>query len=167
MSINRTGLALAAVLMFSPAAAMAEEFPLQVSVEAFVPSPNGLQVSPVGDWAGITQNMFWDIATQKLKPIQQQVDLKSGLGAINAYLTADANLTSAANTIKMTVSVAGKPLALGSAAAVEVATANEAANSKRAAVEIVAAAAPNTGYAQGNYQGNVFMMFESAAPTTP
>ena len=165
MTINRTGLALAAALMFSPAAAMAEEFPLQVTVEAFVPSPNGLQISPVGDWAGITQNMRWNLATQTLDPINQQLDMKSGLGAITAYLTTDATLASAANTIAMNVSVAGKPLAVGSAAAVEVASAAEALASKRAAVEIVAAAAPTGGYKQGNYQGNVFMMFESVAPT--
>lgn len=164
MSIKRTAIALAAALMLSPAAAMAEEFPLQVTVEAFVPAPGGLQVSPVGDWAGVTQEMRWNLATQKLDPIQQQVDIKSGLGAITAYLTTDAVLASAANTINLTVSVAGKVLPVGSATPAEVATVAEALASKRAAVEIVAAAAPAGGYAQGNYQGNVFMMFESVAP---
>lgn len=164
MSINRTALALAATLMFSPAAAMAEEFPLQVTVEAFVPSPAGLQVTPVGDWAGVTQTMGWNLATQTLDPINQQLDMKSGLGAITAYLTTTATLASAANTIAMNVSVAGQQLAVGSSAAVEVASADEALASKRAAVEIAAAAAPDGGYVQGNYQGNVFMMFESVVP---
>lgn len=165
MTIKRTGLALAAALMFSPAAAMAEEFPLQVTVEAFVPSPTGLQITPVGDWAGVTQSMGWNLATQTLNPINQQLDMKSDLGAITAYLTTDATLASAANIINLTVSVAGKELKVGAAAAEEVASQTEAAASKRAAVEIVAAAAPTGGYKQGNYQGNVFMMFESVAPT--
>lgn len=164
MSIKRTAIALAAALMLSPAAAMAEEFPLQVTVEAFVPSPTGLQISPVGDWAGVTQEMRWNLASSKLEPIQQQIDVKSGLGAITAYLTTEAVLASAANTIALAVNVAGQELKVGSAAAVEIASEAEAAASKRAAVEIVAAAAPTGGYAQGNYQGNVFMMFESVAP---
>ncbi|MEN5203155.1 CS1 type fimbrial major subunit [Stenotrophomonas sp. TWI700] len=164
MLIKRTSIAVAAAMMLSPAAAMADEFPLQVTVEAFVPAPGGLQISPVGDWAGITQEMTWDMSAQKLRPIQQQIDVKSGLGAISAYLTADPVLASAANTIKLTVDVAGKTLAVGSAGAVEIASTAEALASKRAAVEIIAAAAPNGGYAQGNYQGNVFMMFESVAP---
>lgn len=164
MSIKPTVIALGTVLMLSPAAAMAEEFPLQVTVEAFVPAPGGLQVSPVGDWAGVTQEMRWDLASQKLSPIQQQIDVKSGLGAISAYLTTDAVLASAANTIDMSVTVAGKTLVVGSAGAVEIASAAEALASKRAAVEISPAAAPGGGYVQGNYQGNVFMMFESVAP---
>ena len=164
MSIKRTAIALAAALMLSPAAAMAEEFPLQVTVEAFVPAPGGLQISPVGDWAGVTQEMRWNLASSRLDPIQQQIDIKSGLGAITAYLTTDAVLASAANTINLSVNVAGKTLVVGSAGAVEIASVAEALASKRAAVEIVAAAAPTGGYAQGNYQGNVFMMFESVAP---
>jgi hypothetical protein len=166
MTLKTTLLAAAAVLILTPAAAMAaaEQFPLQVTVEAVVPSSTGLQISPVGDWPGQTQSMRWNIATQRLDPIQQQVDMKSGLGAINAYLTADAMLTSAGNAIDLTVNVAGEDLLVGAANAVEVATSTEAAASKRAAVSISAAAADEAGYAHGNYQGNVFMMFESGTP---
>lgn len=166
MSFKTTVLAAAAALILTPAAAMAatEQFPIQVTVEAVVPSATGLQISPVGDWAGQTQNMRWNIATQRLDPIQQQVDMKSGLGAINAYLTTEAMLTSAGNAIDLTVAVAGQDLQVGAANAVEVATPTEAAASKRAAVAITAADAGEEGYAHGNYQGNVFMMFESGTP---
>lgn len=164
MNFKTTTLAAVAALILSPAVAMAEEFPLQVTVEAIVPAPGGLQISPVGDWAGQTQNMRWNLATQRLDPIQQQIDMKSGLGAITAYLTTDAVLTNAANSIALTVSVAGQALKVGATDAVEVASQTEAAASKRAAVAIVAAAPTGPGYAQGNYQGNVFMMFESVAP---
>jgi len=166
MNLKNTVLAAAAALILTPAAAMAatEQFPLQVTVEAVVPSATGLQISPVGNWAGQTQNMRWNIATQRLDPIQQQVYMKSGLGAINAYLTTDAMLTSAGNKIDLTVNVAGQDLLVGAANAVEVATTLEAAASKRAAVAITAAAPAGEGYAHGNYQGNVFMMFESGTP---
>lgn len=158
--------AAAAAMMLAPAAAFAatEQYPLQVTVEATVPSATGLQISPVGDWAGQTQTMRWNIATQRLDPIQQQVDMKSGLGAIQAYLSTEAMLTSAGNAIDLTVNVAGKNLQVGPGNAVEVATATEAAGSKRAAVAITAAAAGGGGYVHGSYQGNVFMMFESGTP---
>jgi hypothetical protein len=166
MTKKTTLLAAVAALILTPVAAIAatEQFPLQVTVEAVVPSATGLQISPVGDWAGQTQSMRWNIATQRLDSIQQQVDMKSGLGAINAYLTTDAMLTSAGNAIDLTVSVAGQDLQVGASNAVEVATPVEAAASKRAALAIVAADADAGGYAHGNYQGNVFMMFESGTP---
>jgi len=166
MTFKTSLLAAAAALILTPAAAMAavEQFPLQVTVEASVPSATGLQISPVGNWAGQTQNMRWNIATQRLDPIQQQVDMKSGPGAINAYLTTEALLTSAGNAIGLTVAVAGQDLQVGAANAVEVATAVEAAASKRAAVAITADAGGEDGYVHGNYQGNVFMMFESGTP---
>ncbi|WP_312328593.1 CS1 type fimbrial major subunit [Stenotrophomonas sp.] len=166
MNLKSTVLAAAAALILTPAAAMAatEQFPIQVTVEATVPSSTGLQISPVGDWAGQTQQMRWNIATQSLAPIQQQVDMKSGLGAINAYLTTEAMLTSAGNAIDLAVNVAGQELKVGAGNAVEVATSTEAAASKRAAVAITAAAPTGDGYVHGTYQGNVFMMFESGTP---
>jgi hypothetical protein len=166
MNLKTTVLAAAAALILTPAAAMAatEQFPIQVTVEATVPSANGLQISPVGDWAGQTQQMRWNIATQSLAPIQQQVDMKSGLGAINAYLTTEAMLTSAGNAIDLAVNVAGQELKVGAGNAVEVATSTEAAASKRAQVAITATPATGDGYVHGTYQGNVFMMFESGTP---
>lgn len=166
MNLKTTVLAAAAALILTPAAAMAatEQFPIQVTVEAVVPSSAGLQISPVGDWAGQAQSMRWNIATETLDPIQQQIDMKSGLGAINAYLTTEALLTSAGNAIDLTVAVAGQDLQVGAANAVEVATPTEAAASKRAAVAITAAAPTGDGYVHGSYQGNVFMMFESGTP---
>jgi len=166
MNFKTTILAAAAALILTPTAATAatEQFPLQVTVEATVPSATGLQISPVGDWAGMTQAMRWNIATQRLEPIQQQIDMKSGLGAIEAYLTTDAILTSGGNNIGLTVAVAGQDLAVGAANSVEVATQAEAAASKRAAVTITAAAPGGAQYAHGTYQGNVFMMFESGTP---
>lgn len=166
MSIKTLSVAAVAALCLGPAVALAavEQFPLQVSVEAVVPSPTGLQISPVGDWAGRVQSMRWNLATERLDPIRQQLDMRSGLGPILAYLSSEALLTSAGNQIGLSVSVAGEQLRVGAAAATRVATATEAAASKRAAVEILAADPGAGGYAQGNYQGNVFLMFESGTP---
>ncbi len=150
------------VLLLAPGAASAEQFPLQVTVEAVVPTPTGLQISPVGDWAGQVQVMPWNINTQALEPIQQQIDMKSGLGAINAYLTTDAILSSGGDNIGLNVAVAGKPLAVGPASAVEVATTTESAAGKRADVAI--SAVTPAAYVPGVYQGSVFLMFESSAP---
>ena len=157
---------LGCALLMAPLGALAavEQHPLQVTVEAIVPSPTGLQISPVGDWAGRVQSMRWNIATERLDPIRQQLDMKSGLGEIVAYLSSEAVLTSAGNSIGLTVSVAGQQLGVGAAGATQVASATEAAASKRAAVEIAAAAPAQGGYAQGAYQGSVFMMFESGTP---
>lgn len=153
--------ALSALLML-PAVSFAEQFPMQVTVEAVVPTATGLQISPVGDWAGQVQVMPWNINTQALDPIQQQIDMKSGLGAINAYLITDAILSSGGDNIGLNVAVAGKPLAVGPASAVEVATTTESAAGKRADVAI-SAVAPDA-YVSGVYQGSVFLMFESSAP---
>jgi hypothetical protein len=149
-------------LLMSPAVSLAEQFPMQVTVEAVVPSATGLQISPVGDWAGQVQVMPWNINTQALEPIQQQIDMRSGLGAINAYLTTDAILSSGGDNIGLNVAVAGKPLAVGPASAVEVATTTESAAGKRADVAISAVAPAS--YVPGVYQGSVFLMFESSAP---
>lgn len=164
MRIKHTLLASLAATLLSPAIALAEQHNLQVSVEAQVPSPDGLQISPVGDWAGVTQRMNWNIATQTLDPIQRQLNMKSGLGEIKAYLTDAALLTSGANSIEMNVSVHGKALTVGPTTPAVILTDVEAAAGRQVDVRIAAAAAPVGGYVAGTYQGNVFMMFESVAP---
>ncbi|HIE5355103.1 TPA: CS1 type fimbrial major subunit [Stenotrophomonas maltophilia] len=165
MNLKSIAAAALATLILSPAVASAdpEQFPLQINVTATVPTSTGLQISPVGDWAGETQDLPWNMTTQRLEPVQKQIDMKSGLGAITAHLAYDAKLAADAGEMPMTVSVAGKALAVGPAAAVEVATEVEAAAGKRALVSI--AAAPVGGeYLQGNYSGTVSMMFESRSP---
>lgn len=159
MNLKKVLLSTAAALVIAPAASFAADFPVTVSVEAIIPAADGLQITPVGGWDAITQTMGWDIARQDLRPISQQIDMRSN-AAIEGYLTNDAALTSGANLLPMAVRVNGKTLATGAAGKVEILTAAEAAASQRVAVEI-ATTKPGNGYVEGNYAGQVYMMFES------
>lgn len=159
MNIKNTLLSTAAALILAPAASFAADFPVTVSVEAVIPAANGLQITPVNAWDSITQNFSWDIANQDLKPISQQMDMKSN-AAIHGYLTTAAALTSGANSLPLTVVVNGKPLAVGAADKVEILTSVEAAASKRVGVEI-STTKPSGGYVEGTYTGQAYMMFES------
>lgn len=162
MSLNKALLAAAAALIITPAVSLAADFPVTISVEAVVPAANGLQVTPVNGWDAITQRMGWDIATQTLKPINQQIDMKSN-AAIQGYLINDAVLTSAAQSLPMVVNVNGKLLAAGVANKVELLTLTEASASKRVSFS-VSTTKPAAGYVEGNYSGQVFLMFESTPP---
>lgn len=159
MNIKNTLLSTAAALILAPAASFAADFPVTVSVEATIPAANGLQITPVGGWDAITQQMSWDIASQDLKPINQQMDMKSN-AAIEGYLTSAAALTSGANSLPIVVAVNGKPLPVGAATKIEILTEAEAKASKRVGVDI-STTKPGAGYVEGKYAGQVYMMFES------
>ncbi|NIJ69941.1 CS1 type fimbrial major subunit [Xanthomonas sp. 60] len=159
MSMNKTLLAAVAALMLTPAAAFAEDFPITVSVEAKVPNADGLQISPVNGWDSLTQRMGWDLAAQTLIPIRRQIDMKSS-ASIDAYLIGDAVLTSAANALPLSIELHGKPLSAGVANKVEILNQTEAAASRRVDLKI-ATTAPTGGYVEGDYAGQVYMMFES------
>lgn len=159
MNIKNTLLATAAAMILAPATSFAADFPITVSVEAVIPGENGLQVSAVGGWDTITQPLRWDIAAQDLKPLNQQLDMKSN-AAIKAFLVNDAALTSAGNTVPLTVAVNGKALSAGASASVDILTAAEAAATKRVGVDI-RPTKPAGGYQEGKYTGVIYMMFES------
>lgn len=162
MNFKTTTLAAVAALILSPAVAMADEIPLQVTVEAIVPNQAGLQITDIGGWASNTQRMSWN--GNSLDPIRQQVLIKSGLAAdVTAYLQSPASITSGGDSLQLTVAVAGEQLPVGAATAPVVATQTEAGAGKAADI-VIAAVKPSGDFVQGNYQGNVFMMFESVAP---
>lgn len=161
MNIKNTLLATAAAIILAPATSFAADFPITVSVEAVIPAKDGLQISAVGDWNTITQPLSWDIAAQDLKPLNQKLDMRSN-AAIKAYLVGDALLTSAGNTVPLTVAVNSKALSAGAPAAVQILTADEAKATKRVDVDIQPIK-PNNGYEEGSYTGVIYMMFESTA----
>lgn len=163
MSIKSCFIAAAIAAALVAGNAAAETQTLSINVEAIVPSPTGLQLTPVGGWTNLTQTLDWDIASQSLQPIQHQLGMKSGLGPITAHLANTAALTGGAETIALDVTVAGKALTVGPTGAAEVATQVEAAAGKQATVRI-APVAPTGGYKQGTYQGVVNVVFESEAP---
>lgn len=163
MTVKSCVIAAAVAALCFAGTAAAETQTLSVNIEAQVPSATGLQLSPVGNWSNVTQTLNWDLVNQTLLPFQQQLGMKSGLGKITAHLANAAVLTGGAETIALEVFVAGTVLGVGPANSVDVATVQEAAAGKNAAVRI-APTTPVGGYKQGTYQGVVNMVFESSAP---
>lgn len=139
--------------------ANADMYTLNVNVQATIPASDGLIVSDVGGWSSSTQVMRWNMATTSLDPVRQQLDLKSGIGEIKAYLTDNAMLTSAANTIPLTVSIKGKTLQVGTSNAVSILSQQEAATGQRVDFTIETTGAGP--FDEGNYGGLVLLMFES------
>lgn len=154
----------AAAALCSSGAVMADTVEFDVEVFATIPSANGLDVYDVGGWASTPKEMVYNRADKTLREVRGPLEMKSGLGAISAHLSYLPILVAGNDNIGLNVSIAGKPLAVGSGATVEVATALEAAAGKRADLVIAADPAGTTGYAPGVYQGTVQMTFESAAP---
>lgn len=159
MRIKSLLLAPVAALAMAPVSSFAADFPVTISIEAVIPAAEGLQVATVGGWDAITQAMGWDLARQELKPINQEMDMKSN-AAIEGYLTSAASLTSGSNSLPLTVAVNGKVLQAGAAAKTTILTETEAQASRRVGVDIKATK-PTDGYVEGNYAGQVYMMFES------
>lgn len=165
MHFKQSLMALCVASAFMAGQAMAETYPLTVSIEAIVPSNTGLIVSPINDWASKTQTMGFNHVTNNLSPITEQLHLKSGLGDIKAYLSASPVLAHNTDNINLLVTVAGKQLSVGSAAAAVVLTSAEASAGRIVSVDIATAApATEAGHPAGSYQGIVQMMFESSAP---
>nr|WP_199065947.1 CS1 type fimbrial major subunit [Chromobacterium sp. ASV5] len=159
---------LAAVALASVwGAAAAEQTPLQLTVEARIPS-DSFYVTPVGGWGGQVQSMNWQPGTQSLEPLRKTLEMKSSLGAIQGYLEEAAVLYSSngQSNIALNVKVADKKLDIGSDKKVEVMSAVNAAASKRVTLE-VEPVKPSGGYLAGQYSAVVNMMFESVAPPPP
>lgn len=142
--------------------AMAEQLPLQISVEANIPSDN-FYVIPVGNWGADVQKMSWQPASKSLDTLRKSVDMKSAAGAIHGYLEQPASLFNGKDSIVITVNIADKPLAVGRDKKVEVMSDADAKAGKRVSIEFVPTK-PVDGYKPGAYNGVVSMMFESVAP---
>ena len=150
-----------AALFFSSSAALASPVDFQVDVSAFIPVSDGLDISDVGGWASRPMVLNYNRGSEVLEPARGALEMKSGIGAITAYLNYPPKLVSGADVIDMDVSIGGVELKTGSAAAVEVANKADAAAGKRADLLVAAVAPGSTGYEPGNYMGIVHMTFES------
>ncbi|MEI2260061.1 CS1 type fimbrial major subunit [Stenotrophomonas indicatrix] len=166
MNIKKTLLSAAAALIIAPAASFAAET-VAVQVKASVPASDGLQIGPPsGDtWLSTAQEFRWDMQTQSLNSITGKNLILRNSSAISAYLADAPSLTSGGDSIALGVELGGKALAVGAAAAVEVASAAQAATGHQAEVKLVPTA-PTGGYAEGTYTGTVTMMFDSVV-TSP
>jgi len=164
MRLKQFFMPLGIVAALAAGQAWAEQQSITVEVLAQIPTPGGLQVSPVGDWGGRVQQMQWDIATQAPKPIVQQLQVKSGLGEIKAYLSNPAEMVSGGDSVALDVAVAGQKLGVGASNGVVIANPTEAAAGRNVGLNISAVAPSSGTYTSGTYQGTVIMMFESVAP---
>lgn len=148
------------LLLASGTLIAAEQIEHTVTVTAQIPTAN-FYVQPVGDWMNTTQKLTFNNYQKKLEPLSKQLELKSTIGPIKGYLLYPASMASGANSIGLSVKVAGTELTTTSSELVNQANATAG---KKAQLEIIPAAAPTDGYVPGNYQGIVSMMFESEAP---
>lgn len=162
MSLRTTLLAAATALLITPAIALAatETKSITVNVTADVPNTAGLQVSTPDGWEGLPQNLPWDTARQVLGELTGRVINIKSPAAISAYLSAPAQMASAADVVDLAVKLDNVVVPATSAAKIEVANAAQAAAGKSLAFAI-APTAPSGGYKQGSYGGQFHMIFES------
>nr|WP_305777805.1 CS1 type fimbrial major subunit [Pseudomonas sp. Hg5Tf] len=133
----------------------------QVQITAQVPT-DAFYVEPVGgNWMNDPQEMAWNSFRSELQPIRKQLQVKSTIGPISAYLLSPAVVASGSDSIGLDVKVADTVLTTTTA---EVVSAAQAAPGAVIGFEVAAQAAGAGGYEPGNYQGLVSMMFETAAP---
>ena len=158
--MNFNKIALVAGLLTCSSVMAVERVEHMVTVTAQIPTES-FYVQPVGEWINAPQRLEYNVYTKELSPLSKQLDIKSTLGPVTAFLTYPAAIASGADTIPLSVSVANQVLSTTPA---QIMNAADAATGKVVGLDIVAAAAPQSGYAPGNYQGVVNMMFESEAP---
>ncbi|MFJ3076153.1 MULTISPECIES: CS1 type fimbrial major subunit [Pseudomonas] len=159
--MKRLFMALPLALFTAAAAHAADPIEKQVQVTAQVPT-DSFYVEPVGgNWMNDPQELAWNSFRSELQPVSKQLQVKSTIGPISAYLLSPAAITSGVNSIGLDVKVADTTL---STTPTEVISQAQAAPGALVGFEIAAQAAPSTGYVPGSYQGLVSMMFETAAP---
>ncbi|HEL7752260.1 hypothetical protein KZX71_15485 [Stenotrophomonas indicatrix] len=155
-------MAAAAVLLITPAVSFAatETKSITVNVSADVPNVAGLQVSTPDGWEGLPQNLPWDTARQVLGELTGRVINVKSPAAITAYLSAPAQMASAADVVDLAVKLDNVVVPATAAAKITVANAAQAASGKSLAFAI-APTEPGGGYKQGTYGGQFHMIFES------
>lgn len=162
MSFLKHAMAAAAVLLITPAVSLAatETKSITVNVSADVPNVAGLQVSTPDGWEGLPQNLPWDTARQVLGELTGRVINVKSPAAITAYLSAPAQMASAADVVDLAVKLDNVVVPATAAAKITVANAAQAASGKSLAFAI-APTEPGGGYKQGTYGGQFHMIFES------
>lgn len=159
--MKRMLLALPLALLTLGTAHAADPIEKQVQVIATVPTA-AFYVEPVGgSWMNDPQELPWNSFQSAFGTIDKQLQVKSTVGPISAYLLSPAVISDGANNIDLDVKVAGTSLVTTST---EVISASQAAPGATVGFQI-AAKEPATGtFTPGSYQGLVSMVFETAAP---
>lgn len=162
MSLKTYALAAATAALLAPALSHAaiETKSITVNVTADVPNTAGLQVSTPDGWEGLPQTLPWDTARQVLGELTGRVINVKSPAAITAYLSAPAQMASAADVVNLVVKLDNVTVPATSASKITVANAAQAAAGKSVAFA-VAPTVPTGGYKQGRYSGQFHMIFES------
>ncbi|MGE6334595.1 CS1 type fimbrial major subunit [Stenotrophomonas sp. NPDC077659] len=165
MSIKTLSLAAVASLLIAPAVALAatETKSITVNVQADVPNTAGLQVSSPDGWEGLPQTLPWDTARSTLGDLTGRVINVKSPAAISAYLSAPAQMSSAADVVDLDIKIDNVVVPATAASKITVATQAQAAAGKSLAFAI-SPQAPSGGYKQGTYGGQFHMIFESDLP---
>lgn len=154
-------LALPLAAFVAGAAVAADPIEKQVQVIATVPTA-AFFVEPVGgNWMNDPQELQWNSNQGTFDTIDKQLQVKSTIGPIAAYLLSPAVISSGAEGIDLDVKVAGTSLSTTSTEVIDEAKANAGAV---VGFQIAALPASSGSYVPGSYQGLVSMVFETAAP---
>jgi len=150
-------------LAFVSSAAMAVPQTHNIQVFADIPSTD-FYVQPVNhDTVAMPQQLLWNATTSKLEGISRDFKAKSAVAtgtapAIKATLLDPAVMSSGTEEIQLAVRFNNIALTLGSEAEVFAA---DAATSEVIAPLSITPIEPGTGYKEGNYTGNVRVMFDA------
>lgn len=159
--MKQTLIALPLALLLAGTAHAVDPIEKQVQIVAQVPT-DAFFVEPVGgNWMNDPQEMAWNSYQGKLDPIRKELQVKSTIGPISAYLVSPAVIASGTHNIGLDVTVGDTLLQTTPA---EVVSAAQAAPGATIGFHVAAQPAPSTGYEPGNYQGLVSMIFETVAP---
>ncbi len=158
--VKRILLALPLALLSATSALAADPIEKQVQVIATVPTGQ-FYVEPVGDWINDPQELQWNSFQSSFGTIDKQLQVKSSVGPITAYMPSPPVISSGADSISLDVKVGGTSL---STTAAEVVSAAQALPGHTVSLQIAAKQPGSGAFTPGNYQGLVSMVFETAAP---
>jgi hypothetical protein len=150
-------------LAFVSSAAMAVPQTHNIQVFADIPSSD-FYVQPVNhDTVSMPQQLLWNATTSKLEGISRDFKAKSAVAtgtapAIKATLLDPAVMSAGTEEIQLAVRFNNIALTLGSETEV---FANDAATSEIIAPLSISPIEPSGGYKEGNYTGNVRVMFDA------
>ena len=136
--------------------AVADPITHTISLEAVVPSSNFFVLPKDNSWISQTQVLSYSVYTGDLSTLTKQFDVRHTAGAISGKLLSSAALTSATDSIPLTVKFNNITLSTSDATVV-----SAAAAATTSTVNLEISAQRNGDYAPGNYSGNVQLSFDA------
>ena len=158
--------ALLLVSLYTAGTACAQSVPVKydIEVEAHIPHQRFF-VAPVNAWHHQAQTLNWNSAQKTLMPmLPRQLNMKSTMGPIRAYLAAPAQMVNEEKKIELAVKINDQALSSGSAT--EIYSLADVGREKRVWVEVRALPNGDDGvsFKPGGYMGVVTMQFETTEP---